>query len=644
MCGLSGVLTFSDDPGADAEALSALHNRLAHRGPDGQGFLRLDHHLQPAFSGNLPAAHPEAVRLLLGFHWLKIQDLDPRSLQPMASPDGKAWLIFNGEIYNFRELRAQLEELGHAFRTHSDSEVVLQSYRQWGTQCFSRFLGMWALLLVDLEAQVLVVSRDRLGIKPLFYRSAGARWMFASESQALAAACKGGPEADAARITGFLNGLPPASADRTFFRDIRPVPAGSYAVCSLRTPSSEIDFRKYWELPEPVADSGLAYREAQQRFETLLHDSIRSHLQTEVALGTLLSGGLDSSALVAVASLLLRGAGRPLPETYSVIFDDPEMSEWPFIQLVLAMTGSTGKNMVLNGDRVRGHVDSVIGALGRPLLGQDMIAQYCAYQLAKQHGSKVVLDGQGADEILGGLPIYEAQMFLPMIQRMQWFTLAKELRLRTKRYRNGWGRNINTYVVKPWLRARDTRDKYTHTLGLMAADDGQPKNSGPEHSWPSTSSALGRLLFNQVKHCNLPTVLEQQDHNSMRHGVESRVPYLDHRLVEFAFQLPDDFKIYQGERKRILMDTVRPLLPEAVTRRTDKRMFVSKAGWIDIRELFGNQLRELVACRAMRAVSVWDGEKVEGFVDQYLRGVHHDSSAVWRIFTTLRWTELHGVR
>lgn len=645
MCGISAVLG-ARGAALDLAPLRVMHTALEHRGPDGEGVLLLDPQLRATARERIPEPHDRTaagVRCAAAFRWLKIRDLSPESAQPFPSPDDRQWLLFNGEIYNWLELREELSARGHAFRTKTDSEVVLAAYREWGLECFPRLHGMWAILIFDLERGCLVGSRDRLGIKPLFYSADGENLLFASEPRALAAARRNGAEIEPFRFHEFLRGLPPQSAELSFFRHVHPVPAGHFFELNLL--GSEVPrpvFRPFWDLAAFRHDGGPvpSFAEAQEQFESLLLSAVRSHIEAQVTVGSLLSGGLDSSTLAALMARCLSSNGDRA-RAFSIVFEDPDMSEWPYIQLVLAQNRLKGHSFVLTTDTAWNSVDSVVRAQGRPLLGHDMIAQYHAYRLARQSGVTVVLDGQGADELLAGLPYYESQLFLDMLRRGHVLRLLREARLRCRKYDTDL---ISTLMRDVWAPLRrQIRDAmggptYSWMAPPQESGDSSRVGAGKTSDWGEDPSALNRFLYRHVRHTNLPTVLLQQDHSSMCHSVESRVPFLDHRIVEYCFRLPDSYKVRNGDRKKLLLETARKYLPPAVVERKDKRMFISKPKWMDLRKR-PDEVRAMAHSKSMQQSPYILAGPMTRFAEDYLAGAHNDVLAIWRLYTAWRWLE-----
>jgi asparagine synthase (glutamine-hydrolysing) len=649
MCGISIVVRVGNARVAPAHVLERLHGEIAHRGPDGEGWMALGEDLQPRW------AHAERFDALpidehaiaaAAFRWLRIQDLDPRSAQPLATDDRRCWIVFNGEIYNHAALRRELEGLGEVFRTASDTEVALLAYRRWGTDAFARFHGMWGMAIFDLARRELILSRDRLGIKPLYFAIDGGWLMLSSEPQAIARAAPGGARAEPFRVHEFLRGLPPQSAELSFFKGVHPFPAGCWARVPLGQPLADgIVPQRYWDLAsiqaEPLSEA--SFEQTRAEFEHLLVDALESHAEAAVEIGALLSGGLDTSILARMLADYAGRRGAPPPKTFSIIFEDPAMSEWPYMQLVLARGGLKGINQVLTADLAWESTASVVSAQGQPLLGQDTVAQFHAYRLARQHGATVVIEGQGSDEMLAGMPGYDAQSFPEMLRRGQWLRFARELRTRRSRYRLGWRQALSTYVVDPIKRQR-MEDRGLPRYGWLERTQVDSSRYGAgrtDDSGPGTS-ALQRFLYRHVRHTNLPTALMYQDRSSMANGIESRVPFLDHRLVEFAFRLPDSFKVSRGIRKRILLETARKYLPEAIVERRDKRIFISRTNWMDLRGRRAAEVRDMASCDLLRDFGLFRPAELRRFVEGFLKGEHQDEMAIWRMHSFRHWLHQYG--
>lgn len=556
MCGISLIADAGADPVITLRTLSDMHHDLAGRGPDGEGWLVVDSELRPrrfdAVPG--PSDFPHAIHIAAAFRRLAIRDRRREAAQPLSWRDGTLWVLHNGEIYNDADLRRDLSARGAVFTTGNDAETVVAAYEAWGEGCFERFRGMWATVIVDLVKGRLVTCRDRLGIKPLFYAVDGVRTLLASHPRTIALALASGPRLDPSRWHRFLRGMPADHARGSFFEHVRAVPAGSLFTIDLRAPGPRTPaFRRYWSLDAQLPDPRDARDATATELELLelLEASTREHLIADRTVGCLLSGGLDSSTITCLAAREARKAGFA-PTCYSIVYDDPRMSEWPYIQAVAAHAGLQSVTHRLTPAEGWGLIDEVVAAQGEPLLGQDAIAQYRAFALAGAHGCVVALEGQAADEMFAGLPSYESEMFLEWLGSGAWGRVGSEARLRAKAQgRSVWsvlkgcalGPALNRWRAAPPLQS--WLEPFAGPAESSAFPEGAPERS-------RDPSRLNRYLFNLVRHTNLPAVLLMQDRNAMAHGVENRPPFLDHRIVEWAFRLPSSRKVGGGRRKRVL--------------------------------------------------------------------------------------------
>lgn len=645
MCGISAVVDFECSSSQDVRrAICAMHSALAHRGPDGEGFLSVNQdglaHRRDSID-SVQRTGWTGVQTAFAFRRLRIQDLSADAAQPMCSADGQTWIIFNGEIYNFAELRRALKSLGHTFRTSGDTEVALAAYREWGESCFEKFNGMWAVLVLDLVQRRLIGSRDRLGIKPLFYSVDNNRLLLGSEAKAVALGRKSGAEVEPYRLQEFLLGFPPQSAELSFFKDVHPVPGGTVFTIDLDAKAAAIPrFRRFWDLAdfhweEDAWAKAEHFSHAASQFDELMRSSVEYQLASDVEVGCLLSGGLDTSLVARLVAEKRAQLGAPPASTFSIVYDDPEMTELPYVEAVVARGHLASHTFTMSPECAWSSVDRVVDVQGQPLLGQDLIAQYHAYRLARESGATVVLEGQGADEMLGGMPYYETPIFRELISRFQYAALMREIRSRARQYGRSSLSIARQYVWNAYRR------KITERLLPITSDWLECNlNGGPGRSddYGRDPSGLNRFLYHLVRHTNLPTVLLYQDRSSMAHGIESRVPFLDHRIVEFCFRLPPQFKVALGERKRILREVAKQYLPPEVLNRKDKKVFISKINWLPLRQ-HAAELREMAHSRTMQQLPWVNGKRMVKFVDNYLDGVHDNILAVWRLYTAWRWLE-----
>jgi asparagine synthase (glutamine-hydrolysing) len=629
MCGIGAIVRMRPAPGGSRERFIRMHGELTHRGPDGEGILVVDEGLvarRYARSADVSDEMISAARLALAFRRLRIIDLDERADPPLAR--GRKWIVLNGEIYNYRELRELLTTEGWVFQTSSDTEVALAAYERWGSGAFEKMRGMWAILIADLDRGVLVGSRDRLGIKPMFYAVDGGEIVFASEPKIVARAMKGGPRLQPYRFAEFLRGLPPQSAAHSFFDGVEPVPAGTSFEIDLRDPAPP-RFMKFWDLPALAAEGQERGPARAAELRELLTEVVREHTHADVPVGLLLSGGLDSSVIARLMAADQNGSG-PV-RTFTLTHADARLDEAQYAAAVVKLGGLEAAYDRFAPAAGWARVDDVVRAQGEPLLGFDLLGHFRMFELARGWGIPVVLDGLGADEIFGGYPFYEALHLVDRLKRLRWTGALADARAAARRSGRSLPRLLAGHV-RAIARNRLARPAYPWQI---AREESSPEVARYD---VQITSALNRLLLEQTLETNLQSTMLHQDRNSMAHGIESRVPYLDHRVVELAFSLPLAWKIHRGERKRALLEVGRGLLPREVTERKDKRAIISSMNWIDLRE-HGDELEAMSRGRALGECGMVDSSEVRRFIAAYLARRHEDTAAVWRLYTASRWLE-----
>ncbi|MDQ2854153.1 MAG: asparagine synthase (glutamine-hydrolyzing) [Chloroflexota bacterium] len=527
---------------------------IAHRGPDGVRQVIRDE------------------RVGLGHRRLAIIDLSDDASQPMRSPAGSE-VILNGEIYNYVELRAELAAGGATFQTASDTEVLLAAYDRWGTDCLSRLNGMFALAIYDPSRRTLLLARDRFGEKPLYYhRAPDGTFLFASEIKALLAYPGVTARADRQSVYRFLRHKLPELDPTTFFEGIVALPPAHYL--ELRVDDGREVLARYWGLEGSTQDSR-PRSELAAAYGALLQDSIGIRLRADVAVGSSLSGGIDSSAVVGYLAL---GRHVERQHTFSARFPGWRLDEGRYIADVIALSGAQSHEVEPIPDpsdleRVIWHQDHPFGSLS-------IYAQWAVMRLAREQGVTVLLDGQGADESLAGYHFYFAALFRYLLRTGRWLALARELRCFSLAHGSAELRSLAFYAMPDAAANRLRSLRSVPGIATSFARDGAARSSGHADTGRFRTD-LDQMLARTLTETMLPGLLRYADRNSMAFGREVRLPYLDHRLVELAFTLPWEMKLRRGLTKRVLRESMRDYLPASVRGRTDKVGFAPpQAAWL----------------------------------------------------------------
>lgn len=571
MCGIAGLVT-KGDPRDLGPELAILDAALAHRGPDGFGFFGW----RPDSTPTLAPAPDRAGPARVGFahRRLAIIDVGETGAQPMTSADGRFAITYNGEVYNYLEIRAALESEGVAFRTRSDTEVVLEAWARWGEACLTRFTGMFAFAILDMRERRVHLARDPFGIKPLYLaRTRKGDLVFASEIPALLALPDMDRKVCARSLAAYLSTGASDRDGRTMVAAVKAVRPASVVSVSLDgdLPTRE---RVYWRL-QVRTDRGIGLSDAAERLREAFLANVALHLRSDVPVGAALSGGIDSSSIVA-AMRRIGGAGLEI-HAFSFVSSDAATSEERYARLVAERTGSILHTTDGGEDRLGEDLDVLIRAQGEPFASTSIQAQSAVYRLVREKGIKVTLDGQGADEMFAGYPIFRAARLaallrrgrldraLPLaralgggeILRAMSFLLPEALRERLRERRAG-----GAWLDGKWLSQ--------HGGTPDAARAGAAR--GPLHD------TLEASLFET----SIPALLRYGDRNSMAASVESRVPFLTTEFVEAALSLPEELLVGDdGETKRAFRAAMRGITPDEILDRRDKIGFVTpQESWL----------------------------------------------------------------
>jgi asparagine synthase (glutamine-hydrolysing) len=632
MCGIAGILA---PERLTPEALERMSHALRHRGPDAAGYL-VHAPGVPLVAGAAPETPARAGSgPMVGFahRRLSIIDLADRSDQPMVDADRNHALIYNGEIYNYVELREQLERRGHSFRTSGDTEVVLTAYREWGPDCVHRFVGMWAFALLDLNRRCLLLSRDRFGIKPLFYSIARGQLRFASEIKALLAVgdVRFEPNDDAVRrfvLIGRADG-----SDESFFRGVFHLPPAHNAIVALDgTPA--VHPIRYWSCLMTARER--APLDAAAELAALLQDSVRLHARADVAVGTCLSGGIDSSAIVSIAEALRRRGEVPsfAHHGFGYVPEEAAYSERSYMEEIVARTNLRMTYVSAGPERILSAIPTIARQQDEPFGTASIVVQWLVFEAAARAGLKVMLDGQGADEVFGGYLAY-----LPMVARtyLRSWKLARFARFAAQHQRTFGVQPLTAHdaVASAVPGARRLGDPRGRPLTPAAAVL-SPKFRGKWHLTDAASlePRSTNEILERATSVQLPALLRFEDRNSMAHSIEARVPFLDHRLVEFAFGLPGEEKIHGAITKYVLREGLKGVLPETVRTRRDKIGFRADPS---ITWKFANLHRDALLGDVSEFDERWfDRAAVGRLLSSSSRGSSTEF-ALWRVISVKLW-------
>ncbi|WP_259312766.1 asparagine synthase (glutamine-hydrolyzing) [Capillimicrobium parvum] len=598
MCGIGGIV---GSPAPEPGVLERMAEAMARRGPDGQGTWA-------------------AGGCGLAFRRLAIIDLADRAMQPMSL--GPLRLVFNGEVYDYRERRAELEALGHAFVTESDTEVLLHAWMEWGEGALDRINAMFAFGVYDERDRSLTLAADPFGEKPLLYVHDDDRLVFASDVQALQEAVPGCGAPDRAAMAAFVSHGTMPPVDRTFFARIRRLPGGHV----LRWRDGDLSIRRYWApQPVPVPD---AYPDAVAELRELLLDSIRLRLRSDVPVGTSLSGGVDSSAIVTLSAFL---AGDHRRHAFTARFPGYERDEWRYAEAVARAAGVVEHHAAEPTlETLAGDLRAFVGAQQEPVLKLNQYAQWAVFAAAREAGVTVLLDGQGADELLAGYILTRGFALRSLGPRAMARAYARDPATRLP-LRLALARDLMPQAVATRMRARHASPYATAAAAARGAA------AAPEEpDWPRTRDPLRDQLLREAFFISLPHLLRYGDRNSMAHSREVRLPFLDRRVAELALSLPPGFLLDDGVTKRVLRDAVRDLVPAEVLARRDKVGFEPpQAQWLGS-ETGLAWAAEVLLDPAARESGIVDA----GAVEADLRaGAWRDPDALWRAMNVELWRD-----
>jgi asparagine synthase (glutamine-hydrolysing) len=627
MCGIWASIGFAPDP--------ARIDVVKHRGPDGHGWRTFPTPLGP---------------VALGHRRLAIIDVSDAGLQPMSDESGRWWLVFNGEIYNYVELRDELQQSGCRFRTQTDSEVLLAGYIRWGVGVLDRLIGMFAFAIWDDVDKRLFVARDRFGIKPVYYFASGEGLAFGSEIKQLRGLPSESGRMNLQRVYDFLSsGISDHTAE-TLYAGIRQLRAGECVAVDLGgwSPGAVLPIRRWYRVPGP-GTIDISEREAGERFHALLAESVRIHLRSDVPVGSCLSGGLDSSSIVCLmAGLLDCNATGVRVHSVSACYGEKSVDEKPFIDAVVEHARCKAAYVFPRPEDALGLAERLTWYQDEPYGSTSIFAQWSVFEEAKRCGIKVMLDGQGADEQLAGYHGSFGYHYASLVRKLRFVALLRTL-VERQRYHGLSVKQQMRLLVVPLLPPSLVRFlRAPRGQGIVGSDwlsseafNCIDRSRGAfdvalDENGLGAVKDIGDLCVAMTQASNLAMLLHWEDRSSMAHGIEARVPFLDHRLVEFTIGLGAQHKIVGGDTKRVLRRGMAGILPKMVRERRDKLGFATPES-----EWFRGPLRSAIEAGVdetlCRYPGLLNGEATRQIAGDMLDGRRPVDFTLWRIVNLGVW-------
>lgn len=636
MCGILGAVRANDKAASFSQqnVQNAL-NLLAHRGPNDQGLEYL---------------HAANSEIIFGHTRLSIIDLSAGGHQPMHSACGTLSIVFNGEIYNYRELRQTLIQGGKVFKTDSDTEVLLSCWQTWGIGCLKHLRGMFAFAVLDRSKSRLFCVRDAFGIKPFFSQYNKGEFLFASELPAVLAMSQTTNRLNHQRAFDYLIHGAYDDDNSTFIQGIESLPAGHWMELDLTENQQQPRAQRWW-WPSTIERFSGNFEQAAEQFRSLFIDSIKLHLRSDVAVGAALSGGLDSSAVVCG----MRHIDPTLPiNTFSYIARGQEGDEESWVDLVNEKVKAQCYKVLVSGHELANDIDDLIATQGEPFYSTSVYAQYRVFKLAKEQGVTVTLDGQGADELLAGYNGYPGPRLRSLLQQRRVRDMVQFIQAYSKwpgRSKKHAVQALIAQYVPPSLHAlalklvgRNPAPTWINRHAVEAMHLAQ--GNYPEKLLVNEDNPKGRYLMGTLRQSltggALGSLLRHGDRNSMRWAVESRVPFLNTDIAEFLLSLPEHFLISsQAETKHVMRRGLQGIVPQNILERKDKVGFATpEAIWL---QQLGEK-RILAWLEGSSHISLLNGKACHEEIQQIMKGTRPFSYRAWRLINLCRWAQLYNIQ
>jgi asparagine synthase (glutamine-hydrolysing) len=667
MCGIFGIVASRPITGSE---LAAMSRALRHRGPDDEGFLFagekgafclggadtprhvLESGLPYAPARRLDGASPPREGgVVLGHRRLSILDLSAHGHQPMSYRD-RYWMVFNGEVYNYVELRQELSDLGHRFGSTSDTEVVLAAYAQWGPECLTRFNGMWGLAILDLERGSLFLARDRYGVKPLYLWSHGGALAFASEIKAFSALEGWRARANMPRLLDFLVWSVSDHGAETMFDGVLQLPAGHFVLMDVTRvlaghAADEVEpvRSQRWYTAGSLATTLTG--DGADELRRVLADAVRLRLRADVPVGSCLSGGLDSSSVVCLMSDLLRDAGvRGNLKTFTARSDDGAFDESDYARSVVERAGSDAVFVTPRPEKLFDDLRRLTWHQDEPYASSSIFAQWCVFEAAREKGVVVMLDGQGADEALGGYRGFFGAYLAGLFRQGRLVSWGREVSALRREIGFSWVRSMGytaAYCAPGALHLIGRFDARAFSdRGWLCARHSHAFRTDPIRLAGGRVGSVREMSLAQITATNLPMLLHWEDRDSMAFSIEARTPFLDYRVVELSLALADSDKVGRGVSKAALRRAMRGVVPQAVLDRKDKMGFLTAEPLWITRE-WSPRFRGMLSSAVEALPGVVDPSILARF-DEVVGGKRRFDHRYWRAMAAGSWASAFSVQ
>ncbi len=643
MCGISGILNINYQP-VEVDLLGKMTKIIRHRGPDDEGYLLVNtrtDQIKHCFGEDSteeikskihPLYNDISANLAFGFRRLSIIDLSSNGHQPMSIDNNNLSIVFNGEIYNYIELKKELSELGCKFYTATDTEVILNAYKTWGFDCLNRFNGMWSFALWDNTKKILFCSRDRSGVKPFNYYFDGNIFIFGSEIKQILVndidkSINNEVIYKSLKIGSYL-----INSDCSFFKNIKILPHSHY----ITIQNGNLEIKRYYDLPiHNFGKSKLTFAEACKEYERLFVDAVKLRMRSDVEVGSALSGGLDSSAIVASAVNFTDKKFKTFSSFYT---NASEYDERKWINLISEKFNTIPYFISADADTVLNDLEQITWYHDYPVPGSSPVSQNYVMKLARENGVTVLLDGQGSDEITGGYNHAFYRYYAYLLKSGKLINFFKEYPTYLKYNKKG---SFLDKIIKlaalviyseSSIYKKEAKHRLLNPLNITFND-----SIIFDNILDLKTDKLSNFLYNQMMSTSIQTLLHFEDRNSMAHSIESRVPFMDYRLVEFVFSLPPEYKIQKHQGKFIHRESLKNIVPKEIMERKDKVGFLAPGEKFWLRNEMKPFMEKILDSSEFKNREIYNHGLIKNEFKKYLNGNNSYANTLWQIMALEIW-------